>query len=78
MEFSQAKLSGIFVSMFYYTLIPCAIVGTLMGLFNLYTLGWLYSIVFFFGYAFINLLTSNIPLLILLRKKPVEIVNSLN
>ena len=68
----------IFVSMFYYTLIPCAIVGILMGLFNLYTLGWLYSIVFFFGYAFINLLTSNIPLLILLRKKPVEIVNSLN
>jgi len=66
------------ISMFYYALIPCAFLGIMMGLFNVYTLGFLWSIVFFGGYAIIMMLTSNLPLLFLLRKKPVEIINSLN
>lgn len=70
--------SDIVISMLYYAILPCAFLGILMGLFDLYTLGLLWSIVFFGGYFIIMMLTSNLPLLFLLRKKPIEIISSLN
>ncbi|MDD4532090.1 MAG: ATP-binding cassette domain-containing protein [Bacilli bacterium] len=70
--------SDILVSLFYHAIIPCGVISILMGLFHVYTLGTIWSLVFFVGYIIIMLFTSNLPLLLLLRKKPVEIINSLN
>lgn len=78
LELIKQNTSKIIVNMLFYAFLPCALVGILMGLFNVYTLGLLWSVVFFGGYAVILLLTSNLPLIFLLRRKPVEIISSLN
>jgi len=59
-------------------IIPCLLFTILLLAFGVYNLGWLWTIVFYLAYISIMIATSNIPLWILLRKKPVDIIGSLN
>ena len=78
LDLVNKNTSAIFVDSLVEAIIPCFIFGILLAFFNLYTLGWLWTFVFIVGYFLVMYLTSNIPLFVLLRKKPVEIINSLN
>ena len=59
-------------------IIPCLLFSILLIVFGVYNLGVLYTIIFYVAYILIMLISSNIPLLILLRKKPIDIIGSLN
>lgn len=59
-------------------IIPCLLFTILLLAFGVYNLGWLWTIVFYLAHISIMIATSNIPLWILLRKKPVDIIGSLN
>ena len=59
-------------------IVPCLLFTVIMLCFNVYSLGFLWTFVFYLAYLLVLLVSSNIPLLILLRKKPVDIIGSLN
>lgn len=59
-------------------IIPCLLFTILMVFFGVYNLGILWTIAFYLAYILLMILSSNLPLVILLRKKPVDIIGSLN
>jgi ABC-type lipoprotein export system ATPase subunit len=59
-------------------IIPCLVFTVLLLAFDVYNLGIWWTLLFYLSYVLIMALTSNFPLFILLRKKPVDIIGSLN
>lgn len=79
---SKKKLSldscaSIIVDFICYCLIPTLIAMVILFLFNLQYLGWFYPL-FLIGYLLISVISSELPLLISLRGKPMRILKSLN
>ncbi|MBP5216501.1 MAG: ABC transporter ATP-binding protein [Bacilli bacterium] len=60
----------------FFTAGPLALLTLVLILFDLYLLGWL-VVPFFFAYTFLVLLFSELPLILTLRKPPIEIMHSL-
>ncbi|MBO4540378.1 MAG: hypothetical protein J5736_00165, partial [Bacilli bacterium] len=59
-----------------FTCIPLAFLALVLILFDLYLLGW-WVVPFFFAYSLLILVFSELPLLLTLRKPPIEIMHSL-
>jgi ABC-type lipoprotein export system ATPase subunit len=68
---------GILAALLFTFLLPTMAILLLMSVFNIYFLG-IYYLAFLAGYALLYLLASEIPLLFLVNKKPMKILNNLD
>jgi hypothetical protein len=69
--------ANILVDWLSFCFVPTAIIAAVLGVFHLFYLGWWY-LVFLLALLVICWLSSEIPLIITLHKKPVDIIRSLS
>jgi len=77
-ELLQQNTSLVIAESLLNAIIPCLLFTVLLLVFSVYNLGFLWTLIFYLSYVLIMVFTSNLPLIILLRKKPVDIIGSLN
>jgi ABC-type lipoprotein export system ATPase subunit len=63
---------------FFACVLPCCVFGILLGVFGLYYYGFIWLMAFFLAYLAIVVGAAEIPLLILLAKKPNDIIRTLS